>query len=372
MPLELNRTTTADAGSARRRFRLPAIGRRALGAADRMAFTEQLAMLLETGMSLTESLQGLRRQAGNPAMVAMLDSLLAEVGAGRQLSHALAMHPQLFSSTYVNLVAASEGGGFMHAVLNQLLAEEQRRAELRRTLVTALSYPGFLAVFSVLTVVFVLVVVFPKFSVLFVRIQDQLPATTRGLMLLSDVLRLYWWQWLLGASAVIFLAARWVGSAAGTETLDRLKLSLPVARDIFVQLYVSQSLRVMSMSLSHGVPIMATLEACKDVVRNGPFRRLLSAVEARVNEGGSLSGAFTDSPFIPTLVKQMIVTGEASGRLAMVMGRIADHYERDLSRRVVALGKMAEPVMLLVMGLVVGIIVSSLVLPIFKLSRAVT
>lgn len=339
--------------------------------ADRMAFTEQLALLLETGQSLTESLEALWRHAPSAGMRAVIEALVTDLGAGQSFSQALARHPGVFSSTYVNLVAASESGAFLHPVLAQLRAEDERRVELRRTLRSALAYPAFLSVFSLLIVVFVLVVVFPKFSALFVRIKDQLPMTTLGLMWLSDMLRIYWVHWLAGVSAAGYLFVRWLRGASGTDLVDRLKLRLPWLRDIFAQLYLTQSLRILSLSIGRGVPIIKALEACRDVVRNKYFRRLLMDAELRVTEGGTLSAAFSESAFVPDLAKQMIATGEASANLPLVMDRVSQHYERELTRRITAVGKMAEPVMLLVMGLVVGVIVSSLVLPIFKLSRAV-
>ena len=376
MPIELQTapatpSTTAEKRSTPRGRR---IGRNAKppGARDRMAFTEQLALLIETGMPLHAALRALSRQAENPKMVALIDDLIAEVEAGNRFAAALAKHPDLFSTTYVNLVAASEGGGFMPQVLEQLLAEEEKREELRKTLVSAMSYPAFLAGFSILVVVFVLVVVFPKFGDMFARIEDQLPATTIALMWFSDVLRIYWWQVCAALGAAGFLIARWLRSDAGRSTVDRLKLTLPGMSTVYVHLYLSQSFRVLSLSLRHGVSIVDALEATRDVVSNRDFRRLLTDVEVSVQEGGTIAAGFEASEFVPELVKQMVTTAESSGNLAPVLGRVAEHYERELSRKLLALSKMAEPVMLLVMGVVVGVLVSSLILPIFKLSKAVS
>ncbi len=147
---------------------------------------------------------------------------------------------------------------------------------------------------------------------------------------------------------------------------------MPLIKDVFVQLYLTQSLKVMSLSLTHGVSIVDTLESCRDVITNRTFRGMLTRVERAVQEGQTVSAGFADSEFLPDLAKQMIRTADESGSLAPVLGRVADHYERLLERKLVAFGKMIEPVMLLVMGVLVGVIVSSLILPIFKLSKAVT
>lgn len=376
MPIQLQ-SATAAAPPVEAKRQAPAKPRRTFGAKapgvrDRMVFTEQLALLLETGMPLHSALRGLGQQAGNPGMQAIIADLVAEVESGQRFAAALAKHPELFSSTYVNLVAASEGSGFLPKVLEQLYAEEEKRDELRKTITSALTYPAFLMGFSILVVVFVLVVVFPKFGDMFARIHDQLPPTTVVLMALSDLLRSYWWQLLLVLGGVSLLVARWMNSAAGRALVDEWKLTMPGLGKVTVQLYIAQSFRVVSLSLSHGVSIVDALDATRDVVANQRYRRLLLNVERSVQEGGTIAAGFEESELMPDLVKQMVATAESSGNLAPVLGRVAAHYERELSRRLVALSKMAEPVMLLVMGVVVGIIVSSLILPIFKLSKAVT
>ncbi len=376
MPLELQTSPAAapakpQADQPRRTSNL-SFGDSAPGSRDRMAFTEQLSLLLETGMPLHSALKAIRQQASNPAMRKIIEELVADIESGQRFASALAKHPQLFSTTYVNLVSASEGSGFLHKVLEQLLAEEEKREELRNTVVSALTYPAFLMGFSVLVVVFVLIVVFPKFAEMFARIQDQLPVTTLALMALSEFLRVYWWQVLVAMVAAFALFYRWVKSSAGKTLLDKWKLSVPGIRGIFVQLYITQSFRVLSLSLAHGVSIVDALEATRDVVDNTLYRDMLRRVERSVQEGGTIAAGFTDNSFIPELANQMVTTAEASGNLAPVLARVAAHYERELSRRLQTLSKMAEPVMLLVMGLVVGVLVSSLILPIFKLSKAVT
>ena len=376
MPIELQTApsapTSAPKQKARRMRDVHLFGSNAPGTRDRMMFTEQLALLLETGMPLHTSLQTMGKQAGNPAMRRIIDDLVAEVESGQRFAAALAKHPALFSTTYVNLVAASEGSGFLPKVLEQLLAEEEKRDELRKTVVSAMTYPAFLMGFSLLVVIFVLVFVFPKFADMFTRIQDQLPPTTIALMWCSEFLRVNWWQVLVVVGAGVALGYRAMKSAAGQAVIDGWKLAIPGISAVFVQLYITQSFRVLSLSLAHGVSIVDALEATRDVVSNRLFRGLLRNVEKSVQEGGTIAAAFADSPFVPDLVKQMVTTAEASGNLAPVLGRVAAHYERELSRRLVALSKMAEPIMLLVMGVVVGVLVSSLILPIFKLSKAVT
>jgi type II secretory pathway component PulF len=339
---------------------------------DRMFFTEQLALLLETGESLHGALTAIVAHTENPRMRAVVERISQDVSEGQSFAGALKQHDEVFSSTYVNLVAASENGGFMHEVLQQLLEMDHKREELRNTLVSAATYPLFLIGFSVAVVIFVLVVVFPKFESMFASIYDQLPFSTRALMVTSHVMREYWYVLVGGIVGFVVVAQQWLASARGRARVDYLKLHVPVVRDIFSQIYLTQALQVLGLSLRNGVSVVESLESCRDVVKNSLFRKLIADVEAKVQAGAGVAVGFSESTFIPELAKHMIATGERSGKLGYVMARIAEYYSAQLAKRLTMLSKLAEPIMLLIMGVMVGVLVSSLILPIFKLSRAVS
>ena len=343
-----------------------------ISATDRRFFTEQLALMLETGSNLYQALSALHEQGEQTAMTEVIGELKDAVANGRPFSSALSDHPKVFSTSYVNLVSASESGGFMHEVLAELLQMEEKADELGSTVRSALAYPVLLSVFSLAVIIFVLVVVFPKFSVMFAKIHDQLPTTTIVLLHASNFLRGYWMQTIAGLVAAALLLNRWKNSPHGRMTLDRYKVTLPGIKPIFMQIYLVQSLRVMSLSLANGVNIIDTLKASRDVVENDIVRQFYATVEEQVQQGNGVAIGFENSPLIPPLAQQMIATGEESGNLPKVMSRLADFYERELKKRLQTFSSMAEPIMIMVMGLIVGVIVSSLILPIFKLSRAVT
>ena len=348
------------------------LGATKAGSAERMFFTEQLALLLETGESLFGALNTIVKQTENKQMRETVEQIATDISEGKSFAAALAAHEAIFPSTYVNLVAASETGGFMHDVLQQLLNMDEKREQMRTTLVSAATYPMFLIAFSLAVVVFVLVVVFPKFGDMFSSIYDQLPTSTKVLMAASDTIREYWYA-LLAAIGLGYLGLRqWMNSAAGIARIDYVKLHTPGLRDIFTQIYLVQSLQVLSLSINNGVSVMESLEACRDVVRNSLFRALIEKVEESVQAGAGVAAGFEGSTFLPDLAKHMIATGEQTGNLGKVAGRICDYYEAQLTKKLDALSKLAEPIMLLVMGVVVGVLVSSLILPIFKLSRAVS
>jgi type II secretory pathway component PulF len=338
---------------------------------DRIFFTEQLALMLETGMSLHEALKAFSALDIKPLVKNIIVSVKDDVEEGRSFSESLRNHADFFSMAYINLVSAAESGGFLDKVLTELVEMDEKREKLRATVVSALIYPAFLIVFSLAVVIFVLVVVFPKFAVMFERISDELPGTTLFLMAASNALINYWWLFLSGLLLSGITAHYWLRSARGIEAMDRLKLSVYMIKDIFIQLYLVQSMRLMAMSMNNGVSVMDTLDACKEVVRNNVFNRFIAQLQSNVEEGAGFSTGFEHADFIPPTVKQMIKTGDDTGNLPQVMARIADYYEREMGKKLALFARMVEPVMLLVMGTVVGLLVSSLILPIFKLSRAV-
>ena len=368
---ELEESTSKDKKPAGLSLGLP-VGSKRAGSSDRMFFTEQLALLLETGESLYGALTTIVQQTENAEMRKIVEKVARDISEGRSFGAALTEHPEVFSSTYVNLISASESGGFMHEVLEQLLHMDEKREQLRSTLVSAATYPMFLIAFSFAVVVFVLVVVFPKFGSMFQSIYDQLPASTKVLMSLSDIMRQYWIFLVAGIAAFVIGFRQWLATESGSARVDYLKLHTPGVREIFTQIYLVQSLQVMSLSLSNGVSVMESLEACRDVVGNTLFRNQIAKVEDSVQAGSGVAAGLADSPFLPDLAKHMIATGEQTGNLGKVMGRICVYYETQLTKKLDSVSKLAEPIMLLIMGVVVGVLVSSLILPIFKLSRAVS
>lgn len=339
--------------------------------ADRIALTERLALLLETGVPLHTALLSLQEQSSTPRLKAIIGQVADDIVSGQRFSDALARHPELFPPTYVNLVGASETGGFLPEVLAQLVDMDEKQERLRSTIMSALTYPGFLIVFSFAVVIFILVAVFPKFTVMFTAIYDDLPLTTRFLMGASRILTEHATTVLAGVTGGLTGLVIGLRQPGVQDALDRLKLRTPFVRDIFIKIYITQLMRVMGISLQRGVTILATLTACRNVIPNAEFQRFIGELEVQVTEGRGIAAGFAASVLIPVSVRQMIETGEQTGTLGRVMGRVADFYERDLTRQLNQVAKLAEPIMLLVMGMLVGTIVTSIILPIFKMSRAV-
>ncbi|MEE8342925.1 MAG: type II secretion system F family protein [Gammaproteobacteria bacterium] len=374
MPLEI---TTSTAPSSKRALKVSladrwaALQARKPGVQERMFFTEQLSLLLETGTAIYPALASLKAQIKNPTMLKVVGTLMEDISEGRTFAVALSRYPELFSATYVNLVAAAESGGFLDQVLLELMKLDDRREELRRTVISALTYPVFLIVFSFAVVVFVLMVVFPKFEDMFSTIRDQLPITTLLLMDASKLLTEHWMSIGLGTVAVLVGIGYWIKTSQGQRVLDQLKMRVFYFRDIFIEGYLIQSLRVLGLSMANGVSVMDALQSCREVVKNRIYQEFIAEVANKVKEGEGFAQAFQTAKFIPPTVRQMVTTGEETGNLPRVLARVADYYERELAKRLNTFSRLVEPIMLLLMGAIVGVIVSSLILPIFKLSRAV-
>ncbi len=338
---------------------------------DRIFLFQQIQLLLETGTPLHTGLTALAKHSEKSGIKNLLEKVIEYIDEGKSFSFALSNFPEIFNSTHINLISAGEEGGYLDKVLQQIVEMEEKREKLKETLLSALSYPLFLMIFSFGVIVFILVIVFPKFEELFSKIHDHLPATTKFLMWTSDALIHQWPIILFSITGLIVLIYLWIRSEKGEYFFDKIKLSLPLLSHIYTQIYLVQSLRVMYLSLNNGVTIVDTLRSCKHSVKNRVYRDFLTNVEVMVQEGSGISNGFSQAEFVPPLVKQMISTGEESGKLPTVMGKVADHYEDELLKHLKTLSKLAEPIMLVVMGAIVGIIVSSLILPIFMLSRVV-
>ena len=347
-------------------------GRRQVSAKDRMFFTEQMSLLIETGTAVHPALVSIRSQMHDSPMAVVIDGIADGVLNGQSLSEMFSRYPQIFSPTYVNLVAASEQGGFLHEVLEQLRRMDEQNAELKSAMISAFSYPAFLVVFSLFALVFILLVVFPRFGDMFASIGDDLPASTRVLMATSDYILAHWVivSGALGGSVAAAIAA--LRSPAGVAWMARFKLQAPLLGRIWQRVYLIVAFRVLGLSLKHGVSLVLAVRTARDIVNNDVIRQFFTELSVRLEQGGRLGEGFASADWVPDLAKQMVVTAEESGSLPQVLLRVSDYYHRELDRLLMRVSKMVEPIMLVVMGGLVGLLVSSLLLPIFKLSQTVS
>ena len=376
MAIELDNSNSAPAGpgapgSAAGAAPAGGLFRPRLRVADRIAFTEQLALLLETGVPLHTAVQELQAQSRRPPVKAVLAQLHGDILDGKPLSQALARQPEMFPATYTHLVAAAEEGGFLPQVLEQLKDLDEKAQNLRAALISALTYPAVLLSLSLVVVTFILLWVFPRFAELFESIHDRLPFTTLILMALSDFLRKYGSFVVVGLGLLILAGRRVFVSPEGRAAVERILMATPVIGNTLMGIHMVRVFRILSLSLNHGVPLLKALAASQEIASTFALRNAVARMRTSVEEGRGLSAALAETSFIPPLAREMLATGERSGHLGKVLGRLAEHYQLKLEQRLATLAKVIEPVMLLFMGGLVSMIVSALILPIFKLSAAV-
>ena len=339
--------------------------------ADRIAFTEQLALLLETGVPLHTALHELQAQSRKLPVKTALAELHSDILDGKPLSQALARQPAMFPPTYTHLVAAAEEGGFLPQVLDQLKDLDEKAQNLRVALISALTYPAVLLGLSLVVVTFILLWVFPRFAELFQSIHDRLPWTTLVLMALSDFLRQHGLAVLASLLVGGIALKRLFDAPEARAALERVIMATPGIGAILMGIHMVRVFRILGLSLKHGVPLLKALTASEDIASTAALRDAMARMRVSVEEGRGLSAALADAEFIPPLAREMIATGERSGHLAKVLERLAGHYQLKLEIRLATLAKVVEPAMLLIMGGLVSMIVSALILPIFKLSAAV-
>ncbi|MEJ2167172.1 MAG: type II secretion system F family protein [Desulfobacterales bacterium] len=333
-------------------------------------FFSQLSLMLEIQMPLRSALENIGIQTNNLIFKTAVQAVIVEIEEGRQLSHALGHHPALFKPLYVSMIKAGETGGYLKEILDRIVEMEEKRLALIRQIKTALTYPLFLCILSMATVGFIMVAVLPKFVVLFEGKEHILPWTTRFLIATSHSLREYGWVYLIAGLGLAVLLPYYKNSEHGQAVIDRLLVSGPWIARIANKIYTCELMRTLGSLMASRVSMLEALEVTRETTSNRHFRNFIDQIVVHVQQGGKFSRPLADFPFIPPPVKQMVATGEETGNLPKVLLRLATFYDGELERNLKAMAAKIEPLALLVMGGIVGLIVTSVILPIFKLSQA--
>lgn len=334
-------------------------------------FTTQLAVMIRAGISLRAALDGISDQTEHVAFKKIVSALKTDVESGKQFSDALARHPKLFGPLYINMVRASEMAGNFSRMLDRIAGYIGQQIETRKMVVGASIYPGVIGTMAVAVTVFLLTFVLPKFYVVFEGKEDVLPWATKFLMGLSQFV-VARWPFLLAGVAVVgvlgFITAR---TETGGYWIDRLKLSVPVFKAMFRSLYISRSLQTMGQLINAGVPMLDTLAITGDISGNRLYRVMWRSVYASVKQGRKITAPLMKTKLLPKSVVQMVSAGEESGKLGEVLDEISAYYQRALKDQIKAVTGLIEPIMIIVMGALVGFIAMAIILPIFKMSQIV-
>lgn len=337
---------------------------------DLIYFTNQLAVMVETGVSLVEALDACVHKGNSPRFAAALDSVIEQVRGGMEFSAAVAEHPRVFPSLYVSLIKASEASGQLSPILVRLAENLQRQHETNRKIKGALTYPIVMCCFALGVTIFMVAYVLPKFKDIYAGREDRLPAITRYLLDFSDLVVGYG-LYALGAAVLVAAGVFfYLRTPDGRLKAERLKLRLPLAGPLFHKSCQARSLRTLGTMIQSGVAMLDAVQLTKNVCGSPYYEQMWTAANERIQQGQQISEALADYQEIPQSVLKMISAGERSGRLGTVMERVAAFGEEELNSAIKTLTSMIEPAIIMVLGVVVGGLVLALLLPIFTISKA--
>ncbi|MBU0634421.1 MAG: type II secretion system F family protein [Candidatus Omnitrophica bacterium] len=335
-------------------------------------FTRQLSVLLDAGLTLVRALGTLKKQTRFVSMGRIISDIIDMIESGKTFSDSLAHFPGSFTKIYVNIVKAGETGGALDEVLRRLADFLERNLKLNQKVKAALIYPVIVLLISLSILGFILTFVIPRFVSLFEDLGTQLPAFTLAILNLSNFVCRSWYI-ILGVIAVlIFSYHMLLYNRKFRYFKDKLSLSLPIIGVLIQKITTSRFARTLATLITGGVPILRALELTKDVSGNEVVGEVIDTVYDAVREGGFISRVLANSKVFPELMVDMIAVGEESGSLDKMLAKVADTYEEDVELTTGMLTSLLEPALIIVMGLVVGIIVLAMFLPLISLINALS
>ncbi|MBI3463038.1 MAG: type II secretion system F family protein [Planctomycetes bacterium] len=333
----------------------------------------QLADLLRSGVPLLRSLDVVQRQSSNERLTAVLAEVRGRVEEGASLAEAMARHPRVFSEMAISMVRAGGEGGFLEDALDHVADFTEKQEDIKSRTLGALAYPGFLSVVGTLVVTGLIVFIVPKFEVLFARLKErgELPIFTEWLLALSNLLQ-HWGLLILGLliAGVVYLKMK-LATEAGRLLADRLKLRVPLAGTIFLNMAVARFCRVLGTLLKNGVPILRSLQISNDATGNRVLSAAIRDASENISSGEALASPLAACGHFPPAVVEMIAVAEESNTLEKVLTDIAEGLERRTWRQLDLFVRLLEPLMLLVLAAVVLVVVIALLLPVIKMSTTV-
>lgn len=365
MPLKLSQT--ADV-AARRRDGMFSRGFSA--GRELVLFSRQMKMLLESGASVVPALEAIEQQSQKPAFRRVVRKVREEVEGGGTLADALQQEPRVFKPIFRSMVAAGEATGTLPATFARLSDLAVQQAVVRKRVIGALAYPGFLSLLCLAVIGVVLGFVVPRFKLLFASVRSPLPASTEWMLAISDFLIAYWPYVLLGSGVVLVSAIMIIRLPALRLRVDRATLQLPLVGRVVARLAIGQVLRIWAAMLRSHVSLMDTIEHSRSATSNEVVRQLIDDVEESVASGGHVGQTLGASSFVEPVVASAIRTGEDNGRLAESVEFVSNWLDDDNQQLITNLTRVLEPALLSIMGLVVGVVAMSLFLPLFDMAAA--
>lgn len=333
---------------------------------DVLTFTTELSALLSAGLPLDRSLNILSDISDNNEIKRITQAVLKSIREGGSFSEALARHPKVFSRLYINMIKAGEAGGILDVVLDKLTEFLESTRELKEYVVSAMIYPVILAVTGSISIIILLTYVLPKFTIIFAEMGSSLPFSTQVLLTVSNAMKTYWWLLLPGVAISVFISRNYIKTEAGRYKWDAFKLK--VMGDVITKLETARFCRTLGTLIKSGVPLLQALNNAKDVITNSAIASAIDAVSKGAKEGKGIAAPLSEAKIFPSLALSMIKVGEETGQLDIMLIKVATAYEKNLRVSVKKFMGFFEPVMILVMGIVIGFIVISMLMAIFSIT----
>jgi len=339
---------------------------------DVAIFTRQLATMMKAGVPLLQAFDIVGRGSTNPRMTKLLNDVRNDVETGTSLSVAFRKHPMQFNALYCNLVEAGEAAGILEQILDRLAVYEEKTLALKSKIKSALMYPTAVMVTAFVVVAVIMIFVIPAFKEVFTSFGADLPAPTLAVMWLSEKFVRYWWL-LFGVmfGGGYFFMQTWRRSERMQAVMDRLLLRVPVFGELIRKAVLARWTRTLSTMFGAGVPLVEALDSVAGAAGNAVFSVATEQIQKEVSTGTSLTMAMQNAGVFPTMVLQMTAIGEESGSLDHMLSKAAEFYEDEVDEMVKGLSSLMEPFIIVILGVLIGGIVISMYLPIFKLGSVV-
>jgi type IV pilus assembly protein PilC len=352
-------------------LKLPSFGGKKVQTKEIVVFTRQFATMIDSGLPLVQCLEILSSQQENKTFKDVLMKVKESVESGSTFADALAKHPKVFDDLFVNLVAAGEVGGILDTILNRLAAYTEKSMKLKKQIKGAMVYPATVMSIAVIVVGVIMIFVIPTFARLFTDAGMDLPGPTKFVINLSNFLVRYIILIIIAGFVAGYGIKRYYRTEKGRKVMDTFALKLPVFGPLIRKVAVAKFTRTLGTLVSSGVPILDGLEIVAKTAGNKVVEEAIMKVRQAISEGKTIAEPLAESSVFPPMVVQMIAVGEATGAMDAMLSKIADFYDDEVDNAVSALTAMMEPMLMIVLGVVVGGLVISMYLPIFKISSAV-
>jgi type IV pilus assembly protein PilC len=347
--------------------RVPAGGYGRVKLTDLAIFARQFSTMLDAGVSLIRCLDVLQAQTNNARLRKILMDLSARVESGESLSRSMARHPKAFSQLIIGLIRAGEVGGVLEESLQRIAAFLEKDVQLRRKIRSALTYPVIVLLAAIGIVIFLVSWLVPQFAQLFKELGiKELPAPTQFLVDLSALFTQRWYVVIIAVVAILIAYKLFVSTRVGRRVADRVKLRVPVFGPLHHKIVMARFSRTMGTLLASGVPILQAMETVAGVVGNSVVSDAVIESRARIREGEKIADPLQRSKMFPPMVVHMVSVGEESGSLDHMLNKIADFYENEVEMTIASLTAAIEPVMIVLLGVIVGFIVISMFLPMIE------